>query len=533
VPGLRVSPPAAAESSWRAAAAPWQGAKALSRRERTFRAALLAYVQTALALAAGFWVTRLLVHRLGEEAYALYVATTSLAGWASLADVGLLAILPWLISESSAEDGKLARLLGATSRAMAVCTALYAAAAFGLWAYGPGLLDFTAERADAARAALALTLGVGAVAFPLRFPGAVLAGLQDVSFVGAVAIVQVLGTSALTAALLLGGYGLQGALWGAALPPVLVGMASAFRAVQLLRARNVGPAAPTREETRQLLRSSGSAFLSTAGWQVTTSAPALALSRAGRLDDVAHLAVTSRLPLLLMQQAWTVPDAALVGLAQLKGEGLRSRARSVVAALLQFQAVVGVGVTAFVLALNPAFVRAWVGEGRYAGDGVNAALGLYVALQCAVHALVTPASVMGNRVLIGVATFLGGALALGSALPLAQLGPAAVLVGGAAGALLSTVPAGALALRAALRDADAAPGGTRHWLQRAMPRLVAILGLAWPVQAALARAPGLFPLLAAGTLCAVAFAWLTRPLWEGLPLTERQRAVLRRVKLVT
>jgi O-antigen/teichoic acid export membrane protein len=503
----------------------------VSRRERTVRAALFSWVQAAVALAAGFWVTRLLVLQLGESNYALYVTTTTLAAWAGLSELGLLAILPWLVAEAEADGARLGRTVGAAAVAMAGACALYAAVGAGLF-WGAGrLLELPPGTLSTARQALGLGLALGLLGFPLRLATAVLAGLQDVTFVGAVSVAQVLGTSALTAALVWAGYGLDGAVGGLALPPVLAGLAAVVRLRRLASERGLRWQRPTGTDFRELGRAAASAALSTTGWQLTTSAQALGLSRVGQLDAVAQLAVTSRLPLLMMQQAWTLPDAALVGLAQLKGEGLRVRARAVVRTLLQFQALVGAGVTAAVLGLNPAFVTAWVGPSRYGGDALNAALALHVAVQCLVHALVTPAAVMGNRLAVGVATFLGGAGTLVCALVLAHRGAEVLLVATAACALLTTVPAGVAVLRASLHGTQAAPDEA-SWKARALPRLVLLLGLAWPVQWLLARSHGVPALLAATAACGALFLFATRPLWQGLPLSDRQLGLLRRLRVI-
>jgi O-antigen/teichoic acid export membrane protein len=503
----------------------------VSRRERTLRAALLSWLQTLAALAAGFWVTRLMVDRLGETPYALYVGVSTLLGWASLADLGLLATVPWLVAESTADKVRLGRMVGASAWGMAGGTVLYAGLGLWLWLRGPELLELPPPQAAAARDALAVGLALGLLGFPLRLAGAVLAGLQDVSFVGGAAILQVLGTSALTAALLLAGQGLPGAVLGLALPPLAVGLASAVRLRTVARTEGLTPLRPGREEFLSLARSAAAAAFSTTGWQLTTGAQALALSRAGNLEAVAQLAITSRLPLMLMQQAWTLPDAALVGLAQLKGEGLRARAKSVVGTLLQFQALMAVGVTAFVLALNPAFVRAWVGPLRYGGDAMNAGIALHVAVQCAVHALVTPAAVLGNRLSVGVATLLGGVAVLAASLVAGPRGATAVLLATAGCALLTTVPAGAAMLRAAFEGLPSSGQG-RAWGMHAAWRFAAVLGLAWPVQRALSERRDVPALLLAGAACGVAFLLLTRSLWEGMPLSERQRGLLRRMRLV-
>lgn len=503
----------------------------MSRRERTVRAALFSWVQATVALAAGFWVTRLLVLQLGESHYALYVTTTTLAAWAGLSDLGLLAILPWLVAEAEADGARLGRTVGAAAMAMAASTALYLGVGAGTyWAAGR-LLELPQDTLLTARQALSLALGLGLLGFPLRIGTAVLAGLQDVTFVGAVSVLQVLGTSALTAVLVLGGYGLKGAVCGLALPPILAGLASTFRAQQVLKARALHLARPTKQDFRELARAAASAALSTTGWQLTTSAQALGLSRVGQLDEVAQLAVTSRLPLLMMQQSWTLPDAALVGLAQLKGEGLRTRARAVVQTLLQFQALVGAGVTAAILALNPAFVTAWVGPSRYGGDGLNVAVAVHVAVQYLVHAVVTPGAVMGNRLAVGVATFLGGAGALGGALLLGHHGGAVLLLATAACSLLTTVPVGVAVLRASLEGTEASAAPFR-WHTQALPRLLLLLLLAWPAQWLLARAAGVLPLLAATATCGLLFIVITRPLWRGLPLSERQLQLLRRLRVI-
>ncbi|HEX2202624.1 MAG TPA: hypothetical protein VHG91_04985, partial [Longimicrobium sp.] len=241
-------------------------------------------------------------------------------------------------------------------------------------------------------------------------------------------------------------------------------------------------------------------------------------------------AMTAKLGEVAMQMSWQVPDAGLVGLAQLRGEGREARLREVTVSILRLVLLGAGAVACGVLAFNPSFVALWVGRPRFGGVGLNALLALVVVAHSLSHGLFATSATLGARVQAGWAALAQGALHLGAAV---LLGRAFGLAGVAAAAVASTAlvayPAGAAMLRrttglghAALWREALGPWAARGVFLLALGAAVGWIGWNVSVWIPLALAPAL----------GVLYLWTMRPLYAGLPLPERLRTVLARLRLV-
>src|ERR1700730_15105976 len=158
---------------------------------------------------------------------------------------------------------------------------------------------------------------------------------------------------------------------------------------------------------------------------------------------------TAKLGAMTTQLAWVLPDSGLVGLAQLYGErGALSRLRPVVLMLLRLHLLLAGGAACVLLAFNPAFVTTWVGPQFFGGVLLNALLAIGVVFASLIHGLVTTASVLGNRLWVGLVALVNGvvqtllALALGSSPGLAAVAAAGLIAGA-----ITSVPAAIVLLR--------------------------------------------------------------------------------------
>jgi hypothetical protein len=231
------------------------------------------------------------------------------------------------------------------------------------------------------------------------------------------------------------------------------------------------------------------------------------------------------------QLAWVLPDSGLIGLSQLHGEGRpQGRVRGVVMMIVRLHLVLAGTTACAVLAFNPAFVTAWVGPEYYGGHALNAWLAAGVVCASLVHALVSTASVLGDRLKVGIATLANGvvqtafAVGFGALWALGGIAAAAVVA-----ALATSTPTGIALLRTStglslrmIWQELLAP-----WLQRMAPAALVCAGAG-----ILMRDAGLPAAMLVTAICLGGCFWAVRPLLHGLPLNEQWTRRLVRARVL-
>ncbi len=504
----------------------------MSRVRKAGVTAAFAYVQLGLSMAAGIALVPLTLAYVDARSWGLWLATGELLGYAAMVDLGVLSVLPWMIAEADGRQDRasLRRLLSTGLAAAAIAALGYAAAGLAVWAVLPRALDLSAADRLQLRMPLAILVGTTALTYPLRVCRALLAGLQDAAFNGALAIVQTLLAAGITVVLLLNGYGVMALALAAAVPTVVISVAALVRAALLTPELFRGWTRPAAGEVRGLLAGGLGAWFAGIGWQLSAASNAIVITALGRPELVAVYACTAKLSALGTQFAWVLPDSGLVGLAQLHGEGVSAdRVRSVVLMMLRLHLVLSGLLGCFLLAFNPTFVRVWVGPEFFGGVTLNVLLAAGVVATSFVHGLLTTTSVIGNRLRVGVLTLLNGgaqtalALALGSVWGLTGIGVAAIV-----SAALIAVPGATILLGhvSTVRMRDFRTLSTA-WFVRILPGAVgaAAVGAAsgW------LRPDGALALTLG--VCGVAL-WAIRPLFLELPIDPRWNALLVRARVV-
>jgi hypothetical protein len=218
---------------------------------------------------------------------------------------------------------------------------------------------------------------------------------------------------------------------------------------------------------------------------------------------------------MLTQMSWVPGDSSLVGLAQLSGERRPERLREAVAAVFRVYLSLATAGACVVLAVNGAFVRAWVGGHLFAGPAVNGLLAGLIVVSTITHGTATVTSVLGRRLHVGVATLISGAIQVGAAVVLARrFGVIGIPIAALTAQLLVLIPSlvPAFAERASLGAAPFAREVLRPWLVRSIP-FVAICVLAGPMLMPIPKRVSI-PL---GGCIAVAYIWIVRRLVIGYP----------------
>jgi O-antigen/teichoic acid export membrane protein len=400
---------------------------------------------------------------------------------------------------------------------MLVGTATGAGAA-AVWFLAPQLAVLESSDRSVLAGPFAILVVATIVSAPLAVFGAVLTGIQDVTWVGSTAVAKSVATAAITVGLLADGRGLYALSMGTSLPLVVIGIANVLRLARVDPSLVRNWPTPSIPELRRLVLEGVGGWLGAFGWRLAAMSSSLVLAVTGRAEWIAIYACTSKTTQLALPASWVVPDSALVGLSHVHGEGRHDRRREIVDALLKLYLVLSGAAALSVLALNPAFVRWWVGDAFYGGVLLNALLAIGLVVTSIAHGCAAISSVLGRRRTIGVAGLLQGAIHLALSAFLAVsfglngLG-AAVIVSAA----VTMLPIG---LRTLGLAADISPrdilGDVMAWSVRAAP----ILAIGAAIGASNVT---LWVALAALAPLEIAYLWLTRTLYAGLPVPPALR----------
>lgn len=504
----------------------------MSRTRRAGIAATFGYLQFGLALASGILVVPFILARVGSEAYGVWLGFGELIAYSAMADLGVLGVLPWLVAEADGrgDRGEMRALVSAGLASASLAAFVFAALALGLLAVAPGLTGVSPAQKAAVIGPLMLLVAGMAAAYPVRVFHAVLIGLQDVTFIGTLGVAQAALNVALIVGLLATGQGLYALAAAATLPTIFVAT------VSLLRVRRIAPEllrgwrVPSRRLLGSVTAQGIGGWIGGLGWRMISATSSLVmLAIAGPVAAVAY-AMTARLGDVMTQMSWQVPDAGLVGLAQLKGEGRTERAAEIAVSIIRLTLIGAGAVACAVLAFNPAFVALWVGAERFAGLGTNALIAAGAVGLSLAHALFSTAATLGARVQIGAASVVQGVVHLGAAVLLGRMfGVPGVAAAGVIGSVLVAYPAGIHYLRrvSGLCQADLWRRALAPWSARVAVLLPigAAVGIAgWRVSP--------WAALAASPVLGAMYVWGMRPLYAGLPLPARLRPVLARLRLV-
>jgi hypothetical protein len=514
----------------------------MSRRRNALIATAFSYAQWAFGTIGAFYVTRLVLGVLGKDVYGMWLATGAVLGYAALADLGILGVMPWLFAEADGkkDTSKLRSLLIHGLAAGVTGGIIYAAIATLLWIALPGLLHLSPSDLGALRGPIIATIAITTVGYPLRLLLALRNGLQDYAFTGVLSLIQTFLTLVITVSLTYSGHALYGVALGAPIPGLLSGVAALARTAR--RNAELFREMPGLEwpVLRDIVVSGTGAWVSSLGWQLAYASDSVILAHLGYRSAVPVFVITSRLGLTLMQMSWGLPDSASVGLAQLNAEGDKSRVASVVIALVRFHLIAAGVIACGVMAGNLGFVTAWTGVDLYGGSTLNAVFAIDIAVLSAMHALVIPAAVLGARLRIGLATMLHGGLHVVIALILGRYwGLTGVAAATAISCLLTTIPIGAKTLT----EQTSIGLGTifreviGSWMPRVLPCAAAALFVGWALARVSAhehwgRSGALAAGVAAGGTIGVTYLFSVRPLVRDLPFGPRMRRMLATLHLV-
>lgn len=505
----------------------------MSRARKAVIGAAFVYLQYALAIVTGIILVPMTLKYVGARNWGLWLASVEVLNYGGMLDLGVLTALPWLFAEAHGRGDRPAmrRLVSHGLWLGVVVSALIFLFLAAVWRILPSRLFLTPADVAVVGPPLALSVIVSLIYSPLGVFRAVLNSLQDVTFMGTVAIVKGILDVALTVTLLMNGYGLYALAIASAVPSFLMMAAFAVRARVI--APDLRPAfiAPTRGELRPLFTNGVGSWLSDIGWQMLNASTGIVITYLGNPGWVAVYACSSKLSGVSMNLAWVLPDSGHVGLAQLFGERQPAkRLREVVGMMLQLHLLFAGTAAIGLLMFNPSFVTRWVGITMFYGVRLNALLALGVLLLSLVHGVITSAAVLGKRLEVGVVVLVNGLLQAALAVFFGhRLGLVGVALASVAASAVTALPAGIWLLK----DSTAI---TPRWLMTDLiapwlPRFLPIAAIAF-VGGLLYLRIGMWTSAAAAAVLCLVYAWHMRPLYASLPLDRRVTDVLVRFRLI-
>lgn len=332
----------------------------MARFRRFTQGVLLAYLGQIVIMFAGLWLTPFLLRQLGQKSYGLWIAAQQCLIYLSLIDLGVVALLPRDIAwaRGRGEIGQISALVSRSRRAVLLQSLVLTLLAALVWRELPvGWGEL--------RELMALGMGAFIVSFPLRVFRATLEGLQDLGFIGWSYLIGWTVGTVVTAGMVFHGNGLSSLAVGWAANQASDAVLCYIR----LRVRfsfaltHAGAAAPIIQMLRRGLWLS----LGQIAQVLTYGTDALVIGRIFGAAAIVPYACTGKLIAALANQPQAIMRAAEPGLAEMRTASCQERLTAVTSTLGLAMLLVSGLVSCVTLAINPSFVRWWVGPQRYAG----------------------------------------------------------------------------------------------------------------------------------------------------------------------
>ena len=353
----------------------------MSRTKRFLGGVGLGYVNQALLMVAGLWLTPFLLNHIGQNDYGLWLVGTQIMFYLGLVDFGVVALLP---REAAYATGRASGIEAATD----LPDIIGKTARLVLWQMPfliliAAILWFTTPAGwQSLRQPLGLVIVVFVALFPLRIFPATLQGLQDLTFLGKVQICAWALSTAITVALVLAGLGLYSLALGWAINQTFSTTVCWLR----LRARFPG-VLPGRlsklswPEARALLTRGFWISVAQVAQVMLIGTDILIIGKLLGPAAVVPYVCTGKLISVLANQPQLLMQSAFPALSEMRMGESRKRLFQVCTALSQAMLIVSGAVVCVVMVVNEGFVGWWIGKDQYAGFGLTAILLLGMILR--------------------------------------------------------------------------------------------------------------------------------------------------------
>lgn len=349
----------------------------VSRRFTSLVNLFFHYNAVALVIVQGILLVPLYLRNIPVATYGAWLATGSILSWIDLVDPGLSDVLRQRVAYTYGKGNvaALSRVIG-TGVLLAVAMSTLPLLA---WPLGPHVASFVGLHGPAsATLAQCFRIGLAGTALTLASYGvaSINNGLQLPLAAGLAFTVASLSGIACTVVLLHHGVGLAAIPLGQVFRSLVLFLGNAGRVV-VWCAKHL-PERPrfARSEFREIAGLSAFTFVSRLGNTLLERMDGPLSAHLLSPAATATLVLTSRAFEPLRAATVAIASALMPGLAHLSGEGHRDRVRAIATDVIRASAwMVGIGVGSIV-ALNPIFMRLWVGPGLYGGHRLTVAVAM-------------------------------------------------------------------------------------------------------------------------------------------------------------
>ncbi len=344
----------------------------MSRTRRFLQGVGVGYLQQAVTLIGGLWLTRFLLTRLGQSEYGTWLVALQWLAYLELIDLGVVAILPrqvaYATGGAAGSANPAAAAVGIVRRAGYIAclqVPMVAAAGATLWWWLGGETDTDARM-----------LGIAILAYTLQFPlrvfPAALQGLQDLAFLGWARLGLWLAQTTATVLCIAAGLGLSAVVAGWALYQGLMPLCCWIRLRRRCRsaAASEAPATPAVSPDGLLTRGLWVSVSRIAQLLLNGTEILLVQAALGPAAVVVFVC-SARLVTLFATQTYTLVLTAEPALSELRAAGRAERLLQVSAALRDLMLLLSGLMACVILATNEGFVTWWVGAERYAGNALT------------------------------------------------------------------------------------------------------------------------------------------------------------------
>ena len=402
---------------------------------------IMTYGYQALLMVTGLWLTPFLLRRIGQHDYGLWLVGTQLLLYLTLADFGIVALLPIEAAQATGRGGgaenahDLAQIVGETTRLVLYQLPIVGLIALALW------LTIPAEWYGL-RWPLAIALGGYVLCFPLRILPALLHGLQDLTFVNGMQIAAWAINTSLIVLLVLARWNLFALAVGWTISQLALAPVFGYRL--WTRFPHVVP-----RRIPSLAWNSAKAHLGKGFWVSVAQVAQLLIAGTdllviGRLlgpAAVVPYSCTGKLASVVGNQVTMLMHNAGPGLCELKAAESRHRIFTVVSALSQGVLTFSGLIFCVVLLVNHWFVDWWVTAHQYGGFVLTLLFLVAVVVRHWTGVASNTVFYFGHQRRISLTNLLDGFVTVITTVLLVKfLGPAGAVIGSIAGACLASLP---------------------------------------------------------------------------------------------
>ena len=489
----------------------------MTRTRRIAGGAAFGIANQLVAVVVGLWLTPFVLHHLGQHDYGLWLLGLQVAGYLTIADIGVVAILPRQTAfaagaaRSGGGNAELGDLAGNTMRLVLWQVPLVAAISLGAWLLLPAAWA-------PLRGPLAVVLAGYVAAFPLRVFPALLQGLQDLAFLGKVQFAGWLLSTGLVIVLLATGRGLYAMAVGWSVTQLLSPLLSWRR----LATHHAGvlprqlPRLSLVDARRYLARSTWVSVGQIASGLVEGSDVMVVGALLGPAAVVPY-ALTGKLVTVVGWLPNLLAHTSGPALSEMRVSEPPDVLRRATGALTQAVLVASGLIGCVILAVNAGFVTWWVGAERFGGLTLTV---LFVVLMLSRHYTTTVVYTIysfGHERRLALIGLAQGVASVAASLALVRtLGVAGAVLGALFANVALTLP---LALPVVARDTGTSPGRLLRGLVPWGWRLTLLLA-AGTLAGVWLLPRGLLGVAAVGLLATALYAALAWPFVLRPPLRE-------------